>query len=903
MSSINLDNAYLLFLIIPLVLLFAVPFAVAVKKQNANGHNIASLALHIIIAVLIAFTAAGTTIITTVTETNVYVLADVSYSANKNLDTVDEYINRLGGSLPGNSKMGVICFGKDYKLITRLGHRFSTVKNSGVDDSQTDIVNALGYAGTLFRADVVKHVVVITDGKQTYEGDSNSLKRAADALVAKNIKVHAIYLDDNIKMVEDEGTAPLAMQRATVSKEVQISGVEYSPRVYAGRMETLEVQVQSNCETQATLSLFRENELVAERAAQITRGSNSVSFNELYTGAAGEYEYDVTIEADGDDNNFNNSYSFTQTVSDSLNVLLLTERRDDYSAIRSFCGENAVIDAYINDYDIPVSVEALCAYDEIIISNYDITKLSDSYCTTFIKNIETVVSLFGKSLITIGDTGISSENRIDITDFEDMLPVNFGNNNQESKLYTIVIDASRSMSKLGKLSIAKKAAIKLIDMLNEDDEVCVVSFYGDYDPVQIPPTSVANKEYIKQQINSIQPMQGTYLGNGLIQAFNAIKDFNYGEKQVMLISDGMSSTLEADDPEAVVRNMYANNIYTSVIDVGRSNVSAKVDSDAITLLKNLAVIGNGEYFFADTEDLLENAVFKELDMQVNEKIINDFSTVNVTRPRDEYISQFAEKITNEKPYVQGFINGKKRDSANNVLSVTYQKPNGGSVEVPLFSYWARGNGRVASFTSDIAGDWIAQWQEPDGIYDMFFESMFEHCLPAEKIDCPYKLGLTTENGRTTAQITVGQPRGGANASISVVLPDGSVVSGNMSGDAATFSYAFESSAVGKYEVTVNYSYADTDYVSKLAFFVPYLPEYDCFTVFEASGLRRMVGTDGKFSITGDLTIENDAAIMDEYVIDCTAALLIACVVLFAIDIVVRKLKWEDIKSLFGKGKK
>lgn len=114
MSSINLDNAYLLFLIIPLVLLFAVPFAVAVKKQNANGHNIASLALHIIIAVLIAFTAAGTTIITTVTETNVYVLADVSYSANKNLDTVDEYINRLGGSLPGNSKMGVICFGKDY---------------------------------------------------------------------------------------------------------------------------------------------------------------------------------------------------------------------------------------------------------------------------------------------------------------------------------------------------------------------------------------------------------------------------------------------------------------------------------------------------------------------------------------------------------------------------------------------------------------------------------------------------------------------------------------------------------------------------------------------------------------------------------------------------------------------
>ena len=109
------------------------------------------------------------------------------------------------------------------------------------------------------------------------------------------------------------------------------------------------------------------------------------------------------------------------------------------------------------------------------------------------------MSLFGKSLITIGDTGISSENRIDITDFEDMLPVNFGNNNQESKLYTIVIDASRSMSKLGKLSIAKKAAIKLIDMLNEDDEVCVVSFYGDYDPVQIPPTSRSEERRVGKE--------------------------------------------------------------------------------------------------------------------------------------------------------------------------------------------------------------------------------------------------------------------------------------------------------------------------------------------------------------------------------------------------------------------
>ena len=900
MSSINLDNAYLLFLIIPLVLLFAVPFFVAVKKQNANGHNIASLALHILIAVIIAFTAAGTTMVTTVTETNVYVLADVSYSANKNLDTVDEYIHRLGGSLPANSRMGVICFGKDYKLITRLGQRFSTVKNSGVDDSETDIENALAYAGNIFRDDVVKHVVVITDGKQTYQGDSNSLKRAADALVAKNIRVHAIYLDDNIKMVPEEQTLSA---RAAVLKEVQLSGVQFSPCVYVNRREALEVQVQSNCETAATLSLYRDETLIAERTAQITRGANSVTFNELYTAEAGIYEYEVKIEADGDDSANNNNYKFTQTVSDALNVLLLTERQSDLETIRSFCGENAQIDPYVNDYNIPISIEALCNYDEIIISNYDITKLNESNCQTFIKNLETVVSLFGKSLITIGDTGISSENTTDISDFEDMLPVNFGNNNQDKKLYTIVIDASRSMNQIDKLDIAKKAAIKLIDMLNDDDEVCVVSFYGDYEPIQIPPTKVENKRMIIDKINAIQAMQGTYLGNGLLHAFNAIKGVDSGEKQVMLITDGMSSTLESDDPEAIVRDMYANNIFTSVIDVGRTNVSATVNSNAETLLKNIASIGDGEYFFADSEDLLENTVFKQLDNQVNEKVINDSSRVNVTRPRDEYISSFADKITESNTYVKGFINGKKRETANNVLSVTYQKPNGGSVEVPLFAYWTRGKGRVASFTSDIVGDWITPWQDEGGIYDVFFISMFDRCLPVEKNTSPFTLNLTTENGKTTAEIIVGQPRGSATATVSVTLPNGETLNGNMSGDASTYNYSFESSAVGKYALTVTYSYADNDYVTEAAFYVPYLPEYDCFTVFEASGLRRMVGTDGKLSLTGELKIENDANKIDEYIVDCTAPLMIAAVVLFAVDIIVRKLKWEDIKSLFGKGKK
>ena len=58
MSSINFDNAYLLLIAIPLVALLAVPFFIAVKRDNRNGHNIASMVLHVLMAVRIAFAAA-----------------------------------------------------------------------------------------------------------------------------------------------------------------------------------------------------------------------------------------------------------------------------------------------------------------------------------------------------------------------------------------------------------------------------------------------------------------------------------------------------------------------------------------------------------------------------------------------------------------------------------------------------------------------------------------------------------------------------------------------------------------------------------------------------------------------------------------------------------------------------
>ena len=88
------------------------------------------------------------------------------------------------------------------------------------------------------------------------------------------------------------------------------------------------------------------------------------------------------------------------------------------------------------------------------------------------ESLETAVSMFGKSLITLGDTSIQNKNDSELRDLQNMLPVNYGNSGSDKKLYTIVIDGSRSMEFNNKLQIVKRAACNLIDLLEDRDSVC-----------------------------------------------------------------------------------------------------------------------------------------------------------------------------------------------------------------------------------------------------------------------------------------------------------------------------------------------------------------------------------------------------------------------------------------------
>ncbi|MCH5158230.1 MAG: VWA domain-containing protein [Clostridiales bacterium] len=925
MNNISLDNPYLLLIALPLIVLFTIPFAIAVRKSNRNWHNVVSQILHVLMAIIIGFAAARPSYTTVLTETDIYVVADVSYSAKRNLDTIDSYIKNL--TLPSNAKLGLVCFGKDYELVSELGNpkKVASVKKATVDDTETNIAEALTYTGTLFGAESeksIKRIVLITDGKQSDRSDNTALRRAVDELIdVRGIKVDAIFLDDNPSLD---------------SKEVQITGVRYTQTAYLDSVQEAVIEIDSSYDTAAVISVKRGDEVLPQLNADLTVGRNNVGFA-LDTSVPGAYDYEVTVFAERDINQNNNTYSFTQTVSDEMNVLVLTHSFDDVMAAVNRYGDKGRVDIYENDTsyltslkelyvgfqssktnitfhldndDVPYTVEELCKYDQIVLADVDLNKLKNG--SSFVSSLDAAVAVLGKSLVTYGNLHIQNAEDVGIAALGDMLPVNFGNT--DSKLYTIIMDTSRSMNQLDHLNITKQLVKRLVNTLPDDTYVTLITFNSDAEVIQAV-TPLTEREEILSKIENFEVVQGTVLGSGLKRTAEYITPLEFDEKQVLLITDGLSYSVNVEDnPVTVAQQMYASGIITSVFDVGRpgdepdgSNRYNEGYAAAFRLLTEVAEAGRGSHYYSRNLENLDDVTFGELSDDLTLTVVERDTTVSVQRlqQNDPVLDGLSEEDKLSIPNVKGYMYCGSKSSATTVLTVNHKRTDSSefTTEKPLYAYQNYGNGKVSTFTSSLGGDWVSDWNSGIGL--SLLENVFELNIPSERIDTPYVVNVIREGKATRVEVTPTEPQPGSIATISVTKPNGETESKEMGFTGSTYYYEFQTADVGKYDVGIKYTFRE-DYITNRAVYVCYLDEYDAFDVFEPSPLDRAISNrrgGGTVSRNGKLNLESDRNEVDKYVQDLTVPLLIVAVAMFVVDIIIRKLKWDDIKSFFGFGKK
>ncbi len=893
MKNISFDNPYLLLVLIPLLLFIIVPICWAIRKENRSKSVVASTVLHIVIALCISLALGGMIYTRVNTKTQVYVVADVSYSSNRNLEQVDAYIRQIEKNLPRNSEMGVIVFARDHKVLTPMGGKFTSVTKHGFTEdviSATNISTPLTYVANMFDDDAIKRVVLITDGKQTRTDAAGELAGAVDNLYANDIYIDAVFLDNNLP---------------SDVKEIQITDVQFAPSTYKGHTTYAEILIQSTYDTEDVILNFLSDMGNQRKAIKLSAGWNMINF-ELPTDQAGEFDYRFSLEVDkkNDSTDKNNTFEFKQIVAEKMNVLMVSGDAADEAKARELFGPETEVEFLLQKkvgqpLTVPCTVEELCKYDQIVISNIDIRDIDN--VVSFVDAVDTVVSQYGKSLVTMGDLRVQNREDEELVKLEDMLPVKFGNSDQDPRLYALVLDTSRSMNFASRMQILKLTATHLLNTLKDDDYVMVVNFWGDF-KVLVSPTPAKNREQIIEAINELEVAQGTMIGTALKEAGDFMVKLDYAEKQVMLISDGRSFANEKDNCVDVAKNLYNNNITVSAIYPGiPRDPNDQVGYPGLENLQNIVKAGGGHYYSITATSDIQSVVFDQVIDDMTESIVERPSKVNVEYDKDDVLTGITGL-----PEVDGYVYAKAKASATTVLTMDYYKPgmdsNDSSVtplKAPLYSYWNYGNGKVSTFTSTFTGSWTDGWAE---LRDQFFANVAVENVPRERINYPYELNVTYDGTYSELEIIPSTLNPKATVDVTITIPgQDEPITATLNFDTTRYFFRFETPKTGTYLVDVRYNFhANKDpFEAKSAFSISYSPEYNMFENFDAGALHAAIRNRGTVSEGKIPSLKNNDKEVATTTMRLVAPLMILAVVLYVIDIIIRKLKIADIKSFFG----
>lgn len=173
---------------------------------------------------------------------------------------------------------------------------------------------------------------------------------------------------------------------------------------------------------------------------------------------------------------------------------------------------------------------------------------------------------------------------------------------------TFLIDVSGSMDSYDKLPLLKSAFGLLVETLDTNDSVSIVTYAGRSE-IALDSARGNEKERIMNVINNLQA-GGSTAGAGGIQEAYRLAEKNYvkdGNNRVILATDGdfnvgVSSVGEL---ERLISQKRDTGVYLSVLGVGTENIK---DNKMETLAKN----GNGNYSYLDSVATAKKVLVDEL---------------------------------------------------------------------------------------------------------------------------------------------------------------------------------------------------------------------------------------------------------------------------------------------------
>lgn len=172
---------------------------------------------------------------------------------------------------------------------------------------------------------------------------------------------------------------------------------------------------------------------------------------------------------------------------------------------------------------------------------------------------------------------------------------------------SLVIDRSGSMAG-DKLRYAKEAALYLVDQLQQEDYVSIVTYETGVEAL-VTSNRVGDKELLRKRIRAIMDGGSTNLHGGMLEGYAQVgATFKEGYvNRVLLLSDGLANVGISDTPSLVA--IAKNKLNLNRISISTFGVGLDFNENLMTAL---AESGGGNYYFIHNPEEIPSIFKNEL---------------------------------------------------------------------------------------------------------------------------------------------------------------------------------------------------------------------------------------------------------------------------------------------------
>lgn len=670
-----------------LLLLLTLPYFVWLGRPRPSARRRArewaALGVRILVLLLLTLSLAGTQVVRAADELAVIFLVDASDSISPDQrEAAEQYVREAIATMGPDDQAAVVVFGADALVERPMSGLAELAPISSVPQPlHTDLAEAIRLGLALFPAGSARRLVVLSDGAQTI-GDA---QEAAQLAASAGVQIDYV---------------PLLREAAV--REAWVAAVDAPTRVSQGETIVVNVTVESTANMPATLRVLAGGAIVAEQTVELRSGVNNFPIR-LRAVEQEFVRYSVQLTPAEDAYYQNNELAAYTEIVGAPRVLLVTGAGGEASPaddeapppaneavqLRLALEEAGLTVDQATPAGLPATLPQLSNYATIVLVDVNAKDLTSRKMVA----LQSFVRDLGGGLVAVGGPQSYGMGGYFRTPLEETLPVEMQIKDQErfpSVSIVLVIDRSGSMSVseggLTKIQLADEAAVRVVELLNDFDEITVIPVDTQPDTV-IGPASAADKEPIIEDIRQIGAGGGGInVRTGLEAAAEALAQSQNQVKHIIVLADGNDSNEQEGVPN-LIDALVSEGTTVSMVAIG--------DGKDVPWLQEMAELGQGRFHLTNEAANLPQIFTQETTSIQRSYLIEErFFPSLVSR------SPILANI-NQVPPLYGYVGTSPKGTAQVILET--------HLGDPLLAAWQYGLGRAVAWTSDATGRWGRDW--------------------------------------------------------------------------------------------------------------------------------------------------------------------------------------------------